>query len=122
MPRLRELHIGRVDKNVLEAYSSLNFLYCDTFELLGRRDREDSREGLPALEVLEIGNHSFFYVKTLRLHGKRRKERLIVDLKSLKQLEFGSKACFGMKERVNEVLVNSSRMSFRSRVSGTVVL
>lgn len=36
MPKLRELHIGRVDKNVCEVMSSLNFLYCDTFELIGR--------------------------------------------------------------------------------------
>ena len=27
---------------------------------------------MPALEVLELGNHAFFYVKTLRLHGTRR--------------------------------------------------
>ena len=39
MPKLRELHIGRVDKNACEAASSLNFLYCDTFELIGRRKR-----------------------------------------------------------------------------------
>lgn len=40
MPKLRELHIGRVDKNACEAASSLNFLYCDTFELIGRKKRE----------------------------------------------------------------------------------
>lgn len=39
MPKLRELHIGRVDKNACEAASSLNFLYCDTFELIGRKKR-----------------------------------------------------------------------------------
>ena len=41
MPKLRELHIGRVDKNACEAASSLNFLYCDTFELIGRREEKD---------------------------------------------------------------------------------
>ena len=39
-------------------------------------------------------------------------------MKSLKKIELGSKACFGIKERVKEVLVNSSRMSFRSRRRG----
>lgn len=43
MPKLRELHIGRVDKNACEAASSLNFLYCDTFELIGRREERRMR-------------------------------------------------------------------------------
>lgn len=36
VPKLRELHVGRVDRDVREASSSLNFLYCDSFELIGR--------------------------------------------------------------------------------------
>lgn len=49
MPKLRELHIGRVDKNACEAASSLNFLYCDTFELIGRREgiSEDDAKDCP---------------------------------------------------------------------------